>query len=163
MTNSFNTRRSGKPKESAFERIIKLVSIKDRPVKTMRERLLEEGYELDEVETAIERACEYRFLDDERYARVLIQSRLGAGRGIQGVRAELKRLDINVDAWEDLPDEFKFADEADELERALAYLDRKPPTGKNLIDKAYRTLMRKGYGSAVSSSAAHRWYDRINS
>ena len=43
-------------------------------------------------------------------------------------------------------------DDAGELARALAVLDRRPPRAKNLRDAAYRRLVQKGYGSSVASS-----------
>ena len=51
-------------------------------------------------------------------------------------------------------------DDAGELARALAVLDRRPPRAKNLRDAAYRRLVQKGYGSSVASSAARRWCER---
>ncbi len=83
---------------------------------------------------------------------------MAAGRGRQGIEAELSRLGIepsDVPGW---PEEFVGDDDA-EISRAIAVLDKKPPRAKSLRDAAYRRLVQKGFSSASSSSAARLWIE----
>ena len=90
-----------------------------------------------------------------RYADVLARSRLAQGRGRQGIAAELSGLGINPNGVDALAD----ADEGapDEVERALALLERRPPRAKNQRDAAYRRLVQKGFGADAAASAARMW------
>ena len=85
---------------------------------------------------------------------MLVRSRLAQGRGRRGIAAELESLGIDADGVEALA---AADDDAGEVDRALALLDRKPPRAKNRRDAAYRRLAQKGFSASVSSSAARLW------
>ena len=142
------------PWMGAYKKILRLANVSERSVKGLRERLLREGFDAESLDTALERACSYGIVDDVRYAEVLVRSRISAGKGRQGIEAELRALDIDpccVEVW----DEY-LAGES-ELDRALALLRRRPPTAKNKRDAAYRRLVSKGYSSSTAQSAARIW------
>ena len=82
------------------------------------------------------------------------EERLGQGRGRRGIAAELESLGIDADGVEALA---AADDDAGEVDRALALLDRKPPRAKNRRDAAYRRLAQKGFSASVSSTAARLW------
>ena len=106
------------------------------------------------VEAALDRALACGLVDDGRFADVLVRSRLAQGRGRRGIAAELESLGIDADGVEALA---AADDDAGEVDRALALLDRKPPRAKNRRDAAYRRLAQKGFSASVSSSAARLW------
>ena len=101
----------------------------------------------------MQRAINCGLVSDERYADVLVRSRLSQGKGLRGIAFELEQADIDpqtVPAYQ----EALFRDSGpDELARALSLLAAKPPKAKR-IRAAYRKLVQKGYESSVAASAA---------
>ena len=139
----------------AFKKIVALVNVSERSQKAIRERLAKDGFTNEEIEEAVNRALDYGFIDDMRFATVLIRSRLSQGKGIAGIERELSSHGIELNSVTGWPEDF--ATEQDELERALSYLDRHPTTARNKRDGAYRKLMQRGFSSSVASSAARLW------
>ena len=128
----------------------------DRSEAAIRQRLATAGFTEPAIDTSVERAKGYGFIDDMRYAEVLIRSRISQGKGSAGIVRELAENRIDIDAVPGWPHEFGVsADE--ETDRALGLLKRKPPRSKNKRDAAYRRLMQKGYSSSVSAAAARMW------
>ena len=145
---------------AAFKKIVDLVNASDKSELQIRSRLSDKGFDEISIDEAVNRAKNYGFIDDGRYASVLIRSRISQGKGIAGIERELRSHNIepiDVEGW---PDEYFTSDE-DELERALSYLDRKPPRSKNLRDGAFRKLVQKGYSTSIASSAARIWAERL--
>lgn len=145
---------------AAFKKIVDLVNVSDKSELQLRSRLSDKGFDEESIDEAINRAKDYRFIDDARYANVLIRSRISQGKGIAGIERELRSHNIEpyeVDGW---PDEF-FSSDDDELERALSYLERKPPRSKNLREGAFRKLVQNGYSTSIASSAARIWVERF--
>ena len=119
---------------------------------------MREGFSEEDAAAAVARAVACGLVDDRRYADVLVRSRLAQGKGRRGIAAELAELGIDAEGVAALAEGGQGdGDDAGELARALAVLDRRPPRAKNLRDAAYRRLVQKGYGSSVASSAARRW------
>ena len=145
--------------EEAFRKIVALVNISDRSEHTIRERLTKAGFEQRAVEQAIVRAKSYGFIDDCRFADVLIRSRLSQGKGSQGIVRELAAQNIDIETIPGWPYEYDVDDDR-ELERALALLNRKPPRSKNKREGAFRKLMGSGFSSSVASSAARMWTEQ---
>lgn len=142
----------------AFKKILKLASIREQASKKLFERLLKDGFSEEAVSNAMERAIEVHIVDDSRYAEAYMRTQLTQGKGRRGIERALEQLDIaspSEETWE-LAYE-RYGD--DELERAISFLNRKPPHSKNLRDGAYRKLVQKGYSSDVASTAARRWYE----
>lgn len=138
--------------EGAFRRIERLQAPRDHAAEELRQRLLREEYPEASVEEALERAVRCGLVDDERFAEMLVRSRLSAGRGVRGIESELTGWGIDPESIE-----WPEVDEDAELARALELLERKPPRSKNQREGAYRRLMQKGYGSSVASTAARLW------
>ena len=145
--------------ERAFRKLVDLVNVSDRSEKAMRERLMRDEFDERAVEEAIERAKSYGFIDDRRFADVLIRSRISQGKGTAGIERELASHDIDPNDVPGWPYEYGIDSES-ELDRALSFLERKPPRSKNLREGAYRKLMQKGFTSSVASSAARMWFER---
>ena len=122
--------------DAAFRKIERLCLVRERASEQLRQRLARGGFEAEAVEA------------------VLVRSRLAQGRGRRGIAAELESLGIDADSVEALA---AADDDAGEVDRALALLDRKPPRAKNRRDAAYRRLAQKGFSASVSSSAARLW------
>lgn len=140
---------------AAFRKIERLCLVREQASEQLRQRLARDGFEPDAVETAVARALACGLVDDGRFADVLVRSRLAQGRGRRGIAAELEALGIDADGVEALA--AGDGDDAGEVDRALALLDRKPPRAKNRRDAAYRRLAGKGFSASVSSTAARLW------
>lgn len=140
---------------AAFRKIERLCLVREQASEQLRQRLARDGFEPDAVETAVARALACGLVDDSRFADVLVRSRLAQGRGRRGIAAELEALGIDADGVEALA--AGDGDDAGEVDRALALLDRKPPRAKNRRDAAYRRLAGKGFSASVSSTAARLW------
>ncbi|MFR1639335.1 MAG: regulatory protein RecX [Eggerthellaceae bacterium] len=102
--------------------------MRERASEQLRQRLARRGFEAEAVEAALDRALACGLVDDGRFADVLVRSRLAQGRGRRGIAAELESLGIDADSVEALA---AADDDAGEVDRALALLDRKPPRAKN--------------------------------
>lgn len=144
--------------ESAFCKIRRLSLMREQASVALRDRLAREGFSEEDVAEAVDRALRCGLVDDLRFAEVLMRSRAAAGRGRQGIEAELSRLNIEPSEVPGWPEEF-VGDDDSEVSRAIALLDKKPPQAKNLRDAAYRRLVHKGFSSDCSSSAARLWVE----
>lgn len=140
---------------AAFRKIERLCLAREQASERLRQRLARDGFEPEAVEAALSRALACGLVDDARFADVLVRSRLSQGRGRRGIAAELEGLGIDAGSVEALAE--LEGDDAGEVERALALLDRKPPRAKNRRDAAYRRLVQKGFGASASSTAARLW------
>lgn len=143
----------------AFKKILKLASIKEQATEKLRTRLLRDGFSEAAVENAVERAVACRIVDDERYAESFVRMRIAQGRGRRGVERELEELAIRIPDEEIWDEALERTGSEDELGRALAFLERKPPRSKNLREGAYRKLVQKGYSSDIAASASRRWVE----
>lgn len=138
-------------RERTMNRAVKLLAAKPRSIGEIRERLLEKLW-TDEaiVDRVIEKLKEYKYLDDEQYARELAVSKLRqkpqGKRRLQQSMSQ-KRLDKETvasaiaEAFEKLPE--------DELiDQAIAKRVRikgKPETRED-TKKFYDHLLRQGFG-----------------
>ncbi len=146
--------------EQAFRKIERLVCLREHASKALQERLVKDGFSEDVACAAVERAQRCGLVSNERFADVLVRSRLSQGKGLQGIAAELTALDINPLSVPEYLDAKNHEEGPDELARALALLDAKPPRSKHPRESAYRKLMQKGYGASVSASAARIWSEK---
>ena len=152
-------KRRGQP-SSALDVILNLVNVSDRSEHAIRERLLRDGFPDEEIESAVTKAKDYGFINDARYAEVLVRSRISQGKGSAGIERELRSQKIEIEIVEGWPHEYPVSYD-EELNRAIDLLERKPPRSKNLRDGAYRKLMGKGYSSAIASAAARMWTEGL--
>ena len=140
----------------AFKKILKLASIREQASKKLYERLIKDGFSEQAASSALARAIEVHIVDDKRYAEAYLRTQLAQGKGRRGIERALEQLDIDSpseETWQLAYEQFG----DDELKRAIALLNRKPPRSKNLREGAYRKLVQKGYSADVAASAARRW------
>ena len=149
---------SNEPKceNEAFKKIERLVKVRDRSVAEVTMRLEKDSYSSECIHSAVQRALRCGYLDDVRFADVLIRSRLRARKGLAGIVSELKRHGINPEVQlPNFPDAYLslFPSQKDS-----ALLCKKPPKSKNKLQAAYAKLVRSGYSSSLASEAAREWY-----
>ncbi len=154
-------------RERTMNRAVKLLAAKPRSVRELRERLLEKLWtDAEIVDRVIEKLKEYKYLDDEQYARDLAASKLRqkpqGKRRLQQTMSQ-KKLDKETveaaiaDAFEKLPEE-------ELIDQAIAKrvrLKGKPETRED-TKKFYDQLFRQGFGfdlirEKISSLAKERF------
>lgn len=140
--------------EAAMRKIERLCSCRERSVAELRSRLLRSGLDDRAVSGALDRATRCGLVSDERFADVLVRSRLSQGKGLAGISSELARNGIEPESVPAYQDAFESLDSGEEVSRAIALLERKPPRGKNVRGSAYRKLVQRGYSSSVASAAS---------
>lgn len=137
-------------REKTMHRAVRLLAAKPRSVGELRKRLLEKVWTNAEiVDAVIEKLKDYKYLDDEQFARDTALSKLR--QRPQGKlklmfamsRKELSKEDIETavnSAFEQLP-------EADLLETAIKKRIRLSgkPESREELKKFYDHLMRKGF------------------
>ncbi len=83
-----------------------MVKVRDRSVLEARNRLNRDGFAVDVVDAAVDRALSVGYLDDTRFADVLVRSRLRSGKGLSGILREIRTHAIDpFEQLEGFPDE----------------------------------------------------------
>lgn len=142
-----------------YRKIVRLVNMRERACSELNERFLREGYDQGDIDNAIERSLQCGLLDDDRYARTLVRSRLAQGRGCRGIEYELHTKGIECDSLEAFIDDYESQTQLSEFERAISILNKKPPRAKNKRAAAFRKLVQKGYSTSIAASASKAWYE----
>lgn len=134
-----------------MNRAVKLLAAKPRSIRELRERLLEKQWTNEEiVDRVLAKLKEYKYLDDEQYARDLAMSKLRqkpqGRRRLQQTLATRKLDKETVEAaiavaFEKLPEEQL-------IEQAIAKRLRTKGTPETREDKKkfYDHLLRQGFG-----------------
>jgi regulatory protein len=128
----------------------------------LRRRLLQKGHDEVAVAATLERLAADGHIDDAAFARSYVaDKRRLAGWGVERIRRGLLGLGVSAaDADAALTAGDAGAEEGLELARALEVLERlgapRPPL-EAARGRAYQTLLRRGYGTAVAYAAVMRW------
>ncbi|MEP6787568.1 MAG: regulatory protein RecX [Acidobacteriota bacterium] len=142
---------AARSRERTMNRAVKLLAAKPRSVRELRERLLEKLWTNDEiVDAVLDKLKEYKYLDDEQYARDLAVSKLRqkpqGKRRLQQTMSQKKLDKETVDAA--IADAFEKLPEDELIDQAIAKrlrLKGKPETRED-TKKFYDHLMRQGFG-----------------
>jgi regulatory protein len=120
----------------------------------LRRKLARKGFEADDVEVALDRLTELRYLDDDAFARGLIRRR-SASRGPAALAAELGSKGISREgvaaALAELDPDAQL-EAATRLAERL-YADRPVPGYKEMLDRIGAKLVRRGYSGSVVREA----------
>jgi regulatory protein len=128
----------------------------------LRRRLLQKAHDDDAVEAALQRLIDDGLLDDAEFARSYVADKRGlSGWGAERIRRGLAGLGVDqaiIDVALGAPATGE-GDDA-EVERAVAALRRRgapePPLDA-ARRRAYQTLLRRGFSTAVAYAAVRRW------
>ena len=142
--------------EGAYQKILRLATVREYASEQIRERLRRDGYESAHIEEALDRAIRNRVIDDARFAEFYVRSKIASGRGRLGIERELDGLGIPADEVPVLR-ELDADGEDDELDRALSVLRMRPPRSKNVREAAFRRLLQRGFSVGIASAAARQW------
>lgn len=94
---------NNKTAQKAFNKIERLIRVRDRAVSEVEARLIQDEYPQEAINEAIERALMCGYLDDLRFTEVFIRTRIEAGKGLSGIIRDLKRLQIDPYTLEGFP------------------------------------------------------------
>lgn len=145
--------------EKAFRKIELLLSVRDRSVLEITNRLIREKFSQSAIHESIDRALRCGYLNDDRFADGFIRSKLRASKGVPGIIRDLRDHGIDASLIPGFPDVF-LEDSGSQLETAIRLLQRKPPRAKNQRQAAYAKLIRNGYSSNVASQAVRAWIEQ---
>lgn len=132
--------------------LTEMLSRRDHGTEEARRKLSLYGFRDIEIDAALQRATELRFLNDDRFVSYFIDERKRRGWGRRKVEVELKRRGIDLDAIPGWPDEY-FSDDED-LVRARELLANRPVPTTNAFEKLVRRLMSKGFSYGVAAQVA---------
>lgn len=144
--------------KDALSKIYDLINASEKSESTIRDRLKRAKYPEGDINDAVYRAKACGLIDDSRYARVLIQSRINQGWGSKGIERELLRNNIDPETLDEWPYGYPLSDD-EQFDRAMQLLERHPPRSKNAREGAYRKLVQKGYTSSIASQVARLWVE----
>lgn len=155
-----------RPREPArpldcHERALRLLAVRPRSRRELRDRLLAAGFSSDEVEEELERLEAVGLVDDERYARAVVEQQLvRRGAGSRAVLAALTAKGVDRGTAEAALAEVTAAERVpDEEERArtlaLARAERLrdlPP--ERAYERLVGFLLRRGHSPETARGAA---------
>jgi len=132
-------------------RAITLAARKMRSVNDLRKKLLEEGFNPDEIEIALERLQEMYLLSDQKFAQAI--GRKYADRGNRFIAQKLKEKGVATDqhevALEELSSELDRAIQAGQ--KKMRQLTRLQP--QIVRQKLYQHLAMRGFGGSIIQKA----------
>lgn len=81
---------SPRPERSAYDRALGMLARREHSIRELRTKLSKVGCAKEEIEIAIGRLREQHYQDDDRFAEMLLRSRVAQGYGPLRLRVELK-------------------------------------------------------------------------
>ena len=121
---------------------LELLSYRPMSAKELRDKLTEKGEEPAAAEVAVTWLCEQGFLDDARYAGMVVRHYAGKGYGAGRIRQELQRRGVPRELWEEALTELTESD--DKLDRFIASR-LKDPSDRAQVQKVSAALYRRGF------------------
>jgi len=145
-------------RRDVHERALGLLAVRQRSRRELERRLVQAGFEPDEVAGELERLEQVGLLDDEAFARAVVESRMGyRGESRRVVAGKLAQAGVASDVAVLALDQ---APEAEE-DRAQRLADAKAPRLSGLepqvaFQRLYGFLARRGYGPEIARRVAGR-------
>lgn len=142
-------------KPSAYSKALGMLARREHSRRELKLKLRQKGYEGGEAGEALDRLGEQHYQDDDRFAEMLVRSRVSQGYGPMRVRAELKSHGLSDARIRAVLDEA----EVDWDASAAAQLRRRFGAGSapDRDEKARRAqfLLRRGFPAATVRSVTH--------
>jgi regulatory protein len=144
-----------KPKRSAYDKALGLLARREHSRKELKTKLRQGGYEGEETTDAIDRLGEQHYQDDDRFAEVLLRSRISQGYGPMRLRVELKSHGLADARIRELMDEAEVdwdASAAAQLRRRYGGAGTSDPAERN---RRAQFLLRRGFAAATVRRVTH--------
>lgn len=140
-----------------FTVLTEMLGRRDYGETEMRRRLLCYGYREAEINRAIQRATEFKFLNEERFLISFIDERKRRGWGKLRIERELMARGSDPRTLPGYPE--RFFSREDDIERANQLLDRKRIPSEKPFEKLMRFLVSKGFSYDVAREAVREHLD----
>ena len=141
--------------EAAKQKALWLLDKRDYSRAELLRKLSEKGVDEAASEAAVERLVSLGFVDDRRYAPIVVRHYAAKGYGAQRIRGELQRRGIPRELWDEAMAEMPEQD--DTVDRLLRGKLRGAEIGdREALRKATDMLRRKGYGWDEINAAVER-------
>lgn len=151
--------KAARPRRSAYDKALGLLARREHSRKELRAKLRQGGYDGEETAAAIDRLGEQHYQDDDRFAEVLLRSRIAQGYGPLRLRIELKGHGVPDARIRELLEEA----DADWDALAAAQLQRRYGAAGSAdhAERARRAqfLLRRGFPAATVRSVTHAEVD----
>jgi regulatory protein len=144
-----------KPKRSAYDKALGLLARREHSRKELKAKLRQGGYEGEETTNAIDRLGEQHYQDDDRFAEVLLRSRISQGYGPMRLRVELKSHGLADARIRELMDEAEVdwdTSAAAQLRRRYGGAGTSDPAERN---RRAQFLLRRGFAAATVRRVTH--------
>ena len=145
-------------KKDVHERALGLLAVRQRSRRELERRLVQAGFETDEVREELDRLEGVGLIDDEAFARAVVESRMGVrGESRRAVASKLAQAGVSADVAGEALD----GSVEDEDARALRLAEQRATRLGGLAPEvAFQRLTgflaRRGYGPGVSREAARK-------
>ena len=144
---------------TAKERALAMLDRRDYSRAELLKKLVEKGEDETEAAAAVERLAELGFVDDARYAPIIVRHYAAKGYGPQRARQELQRRGIPKELWDEAMEQMPEQD--DTIDRLLRSRLKSESPDRAELKKAQDFLLRKGYGWEEIKSAIDRYNSEI--
>jgi regulatory protein len=145
-------RRDKDPLEPAQARdtALRLLGRREHSARELKTKLRARGVEGEAAGEIVDGLAESGWQSDERYAEMLVRSRVNQGHGPQRIEAEMRVAGIGSEAIRAAMDAAE-VDWDEVIQRVWQRHFRTPAADANERQKQYRYLMGKGFDSATIS------------
>jgi regulatory protein len=142
--------------EAAKKRALWLLDKRDYSRAELQRKLTEKGYTDAAADAALDRLVELGFVDDARYAPIVVRHYAAKGYGARRVQAALQRRGIAKDLWDAAMAEMPAQDES--VDKLLRARMRGADAGdRAALKRASDALIRRGYGWDEINAAVERY------
>ena len=142
--------------EAAKKRALWLLDKRDYSRAELKRKLTEKDIPDDAAEAAVDRLAQLGFVDDRRYAPIVVRHYAAKGYGRSRVRSELQRRGIPKELWDEALEEMPEQDET--VDRLLrSRLKGADMDDRSALKRATDALARRGYGWDEISAAVERY------
>jgi regulatory protein len=139
--------------KNCFEAALNFLKIRDHSKFELESKLKKKGFSTEEIKEALSKCIEYRFIDDEKFARNYFEIEKRKLNGPLKIRADFSKKGIDKKITDNLIDNYQESQE--EFDLALKYffkskykIDKKDDFKKKA--QAYMRIMsQKGFSKSV--------------
>ena len=142
----------------ARDKAVEYLSHRPMSCKELRDKLLEKGEEEAVADYCVQWLLEQGFLNDARYAAMVVRHYAAKNYGAARLRQELGRRGIARELWDEALSE---APEPDEKIDGFIAARLKDPDDRAQIQKVSNALFRRGYGWEEIRDALRRYTDTL--
>ena len=143
----------------ARDKAIEYLSHRPMSCRELHDKLVEKGEEEAVAEYCIQWLREQGFLDDGRYAAMVVRHYAGKNYGAGRIRTELSRRGVPRELWDEAMGEAPAPDE--KIDKFIS-ARLKHPEDRAEIQKISSALYRRGYSWDQIRAALRRYTDRLD-